>query len=184
MPPVRSTPRVIGASPLTLFQRTFTNPAPKTESAREARRAFFCELCQKGYARMNEFEAHEASYDHQHKKRLKDMKQISKDPMAAEKARRAERKAEQNSGLISFKPVKLDSGSTAGAGFKKGGFKSAKGFKKAFAVDEEKVEEKKVEKKIRLVDDDEESETEEFGYQYYDPRKPTDCHPGCAGIKA
>jgi hypothetical protein len=26
------------------------------------------ELCQKGYSRINEFEAHENSYDHQHKK--------------------------------------------------------------------------------------------------------------------
>ena len=26
------------------------------------------ELCSKGYSRMNEFEAHESSYDHQHKK--------------------------------------------------------------------------------------------------------------------
>ena len=26
------------------------------------------ELCQKGYARMPDFEAHEGSYDHQHRK--------------------------------------------------------------------------------------------------------------------
>lgn len=25
------------------------------------------ELCQKGYARMNEFQAHESSYDHSHR---------------------------------------------------------------------------------------------------------------------
>jgi hypothetical protein len=29
---------------------------------------FVGELCQKGYGRMNEFDAHESSYDHQHKK--------------------------------------------------------------------------------------------------------------------
>ena len=40
----------------------------QTESAREARKSFYCELCQKGYSRINEFEAHEGSYDHQHKK--------------------------------------------------------------------------------------------------------------------
>lgn len=40
----------------------------QTESAREARKSFYCELCSKGYARMNEFEAHEGSYDHLHKK--------------------------------------------------------------------------------------------------------------------
>jgi hypothetical protein len=40
----------------------------QTESAREARKSFCCDLCQKGYSRINEFEAHEGSYDHQHKK--------------------------------------------------------------------------------------------------------------------
>ena len=40
----------------------------QTESAREARKSFYCDLCQKGYSRVNEFEAHEGSYDHQHKK--------------------------------------------------------------------------------------------------------------------
>lgn len=40
----------------------------QTESAREARKSFYCELCGKGYARMNEFEAHEGSYDHLHTK--------------------------------------------------------------------------------------------------------------------
>lgn len=41
---------------------------PQTESAREARKSFYCELCGKGYSRMNEFETHEGSYDHLHKK--------------------------------------------------------------------------------------------------------------------
>ncbi|KAI9681544.1 MAG: hypothetical protein M1817_002829 [Caeruleum heppii] len=123
--------------------RGFTNPAPKTESARAARKSFFCELCQKGYSRMNEFEAHESSYDHTHKQRLKDLKTMTRDPHASTKARRAERKADEKSGLITIKPVKLDGppppstssqlhATTAGAaggggGFKKGGFKSAFG---------------------------------------------------------
>jgi len=59
-----------------VFQRGFTLPSAKTDSAKAARNAFFCDLCQKGYSRMNEFEAHESSYDHQHKKRLKDMKEM------------------------------------------------------------------------------------------------------------
>src|SRR5213595_2555689 len=58
------------------------------------------------------------------------MKQMQRDPMASTKARKAERKADEKSGLITIKPVKLDgaSGSPAaasGGGFKKGGFKSA-----------------------------------------------------------
>lgn len=107
--------------------RAFTNPAPLTDSAREAAKNFFCELCNKGYKRHNEFEAHISSYDHQHKKRLKDMKEMSKNPQAAEKARRAERKADEEAGLISMDPVKLDLAPSKKGGFKKGGFKSAFG---------------------------------------------------------
>ncbi len=40
----------------------------QTESAREARKSFHCDLCNKGYGRINELEAHESSYDHLHKK--------------------------------------------------------------------------------------------------------------------
>ena len=49
------------------LQRGFTLPAAATASAKAARSAFFCELCQKGYSRMNEYEAHQSSYDHTHK---------------------------------------------------------------------------------------------------------------------
>ncbi|KAI9781254.1 MAG: hypothetical protein M1816_002437 [Peltula sp. TS41687] len=229
--------------------RGLTNPAPKTESAREARKSFFCELCQKGYSRMNEFEAHESSYDHQHKKRLKEMKQMQRDPLASSKARRAERKADEKSGLrsITIKPVKLDvpppppsqqqqqgsgSGSTTagaagseltsiagggggggGGGFRKGGFKKAfigsvgaaadeadenaedqkeeggrAGFKKAFiATDSDETrdaagarlereggKEEKRREPQQQQEDGEESDTEDEGYDMYDPRHPTD----------
>ncbi|KAL8761037.1 MAG: hypothetical protein Q9184_002803 [Pyrenodesmia sp. 2 TL-2023] len=46
------------------------HPPAQTESARTARKSFYCDLCQKGYGRINEFEAHEGSYDHLHKKVL------------------------------------------------------------------------------------------------------------------
>ena len=53
---------------------------------------------------------------------------MQRDPNASDKARRAERRADEKSGLISIKPVKLDMGSSkSGGGFKKGGFKSAFG---------------------------------------------------------
>ncbi|KAH0562587.1 hypothetical protein GP486_002730 [Trichoglossum hirsutum] len=138
-----------------------------------------------GYGRMNEFEAHESSYDHQHKKRLKEMKKMQRDPLASTKARKAERRADEKSGLITIKPVKLDSqpasSSGAGGGFKKGGFKSAFGearndgddvlpkgptnFRKAFAGDD-------MDKAVK--GEDEESDTEDEGYEVYDPRRPTD----------
>ncbi|QSZ37102.1 hypothetical protein DSL72_009194 [Monilinia vaccinii-corymbosi] len=167
--------------------RGFTNPAPKTESAREAVKSFYCELCSKGYARMNEYEAHLSSYDHSHKQRLKDMRQLTRDPMASSKARKAEAKANSQSGLISIKlGGEASSGAgAAGAGFKKGGFKKS-GFKSAFApadgeaadvpvkdAAEDKID---VGKNVEVKGEDLESDTDEeqYGPEMYDPRYPTD----------
>ncbi|PWY64524.1 putative C2H2 finger domain protein [Aspergillus heteromorphus CBS 117.55] len=116
--------------------RGFTNPTPKTESARSALSSFTCTLCNKSYSRHPEYEAHISSYDHQHRKRLQDLKQLSRDPNAAEKARRAERKADAEAGLRVIDTPKnvtvpttgagIRSGtSSGGGGFKKGGFKSS-----------------------------------------------------------
>ncbi|KAF2226366.1 hypothetical protein BDZ85DRAFT_211147, partial [Elsinoe ampelina] len=62
---------------------------------------FFCTLCSKGYARAPELEAHENSYDHQHKKRLKEMKSLTRNPTAAVKDSRAEKRRRENSEMIS-----------------------------------------------------------------------------------
>ncbi|KAL4916717.1 hypothetical protein BDW62DRAFT_202378 [Aspergillus aurantiobrunneus] len=111
--------------------RGFTNPAPKTESARSALSSFTCTLCNKSYLRHPEYEAHIGSYDHQHRKRLQDLKQLSRDPNAAEKARRAERKADAEAGLRVLDTAKteftLGTGSSigGGGGFKKAGFRSS-----------------------------------------------------------
>ncbi|KAL4811877.1 hypothetical protein BDW67DRAFT_171105 [Aspergillus spinulosporus] len=107
--------------------RGFTNPAPKTESARSALSSFTCTLCNKSYSRHPEYEAHIGSYDHQHRKRLQDLKQLSRDPNAAEKARRAEKKADAEAGLRVLDTAKTRSASSTGSsgGFKKGGFKSS-----------------------------------------------------------
>ena len=78
--------------------------------------SFYCQLCQKGYTRMNDYEAHLGSYDHSHKQRLKDMKAMVRDPNAAARARRQEAKAD---GVIS---IKLGEGSgSAGGGAGSGG---------------------------------------------------------------
>lgn len=120
------------------------------------------------------------------------MKQMQRDPLAANKARKAERKADEKSGLITIKPVKLDMASSTGTGggFKKGGFKNAFG-KSALVSNDGKREDgdaaeglKKIgsgddqEGKVRrdLVEDDTDDE-----YEYYDPRRPTDCFEACAG---
>ncbi|GAB1312467.1 hypothetical protein MFIFM68171_02677 [Madurella fahalii] len=164
-----------------------TLPPAQTSSAREALQSFYCQLCQKGYSRMNDYEAHLSSYDHSHKQRLKDMKAMVRDPNATARARRQEQKAE---GVISIKLGEAASTSAGGStgGFKKGGFKKT-GFKSAFvpvggaaapATSTNKDEDvpKKDEEglksnqapKSELV----ESDTEDEGYQVYDPRKPTD----------
>lgn len=59
---------------------------------------------------------------------MRDLKQLSKDPNAAERARRAERKADEKAGLLVVEnkaPAPADRGGGAGPGFKKGGFKSS-----------------------------------------------------------
>ncbi|EGP89652.1 uncharacterized protein MYCGRDRAFT_18943, partial [Zymoseptoria tritici IPO323] len=88
-----------------------TLPQPQTDSARDARRAFFCDLCQKGYARSTDFEAHEGSYDHQHRKRLKEMRAMTKDPNAAAKQRLAESRSNASGGLKSVS-IPLSASST------------------------------------------------------------------------
>ncbi|KAK6070838.1 hypothetical protein SCUP234_00099 [Seiridium cupressi] len=155
-----------------------TLPSAQTASARAARQSFYCELCSKGYSRMNDYEAHLSSYDHSHRQRMKDMKQMVKDPTAAARARKAEQKSE---GIISIKLGEggASSNATPGGGFKKGGFKKS-GFKSAFApIDGDGVKEEtpaaaKGEVKEKTLGLQDESETEDEGYEVYDPRKPTD----------
>jgi len=135
---------------------------------------------------MNEYEAHLSSYDHSHKQRLKDMRQLTRDPLASEKARKAEAKANAGSGLISIKIGGEGSGVGKKPGFKKAGFKSAfapaegdssknegAGGEAGMAGDEGQkvVTEAKV---VGYEDPEVESDTEDEGYEMYDPRYPTD----------
>lgn len=140
---------------------------------------------------MNDYEAHLSSYDHSHKQRLKDMKAMVRDPNAAARARRQEQKAE---GVISIKLGEAASASGGGpgggggaaSGFKKGGFKKS-GFKSAFVPlgggaapapvkDDGPLKREEVGVKSGLAPKSElvESDTEDEGYEVYDPRKPTD----------
>ncbi|KAI1102422.1 hypothetical protein F4804DRAFT_265047 [Jackrogersella minutella] len=161
-----------------------TLPPAQTSSARAALQSFYCDLCSKGYSRMNDYEAHLGSYDHSHRQRMKDMKQMVKDPTAGARARKAEAKAD---GLISIK-LGSDSniGASGGGGFKRGGFKKS-GFKSAFtpisgSTDDEINRPKDAdsdnnnskEEKAILRDLNAESDTEDEGYEVYDPHFPTD----------
>lgn len=156
-------------------------PSAKTDSAKAARSAFYCDLCQKGYSRMNEFEAHESSYDHQHRKRLKDMKEMQRQVQTSGRK-------EEKGPLMS---IKLGAGSSkssgGGGGFKKGGFKNA--FAPVGADEDVKKEDDNVDdallKKSGSVLDEKQIEEEDSDVtdqeDYYDPRKPTGCMPGCGG---
>lgn len=119
---------------------------------------------------------------------------MTRDPNAAARARKAEEKA---GGVISIQlggggaPAPATSGG-GGGGFKKGGFKKS-GFKSAFTpiageAEETKAggdagvkkEEEQEDAKVkslglqRVGDDTIESDTEDEGYEMYDPRHPTD----------
>ncbi|KAK3372108.1 hypothetical protein B0H63DRAFT_288680 [Podospora didyma] len=170
-----------------------TLPPAQTSSAREAMQSFFCELCQKGYSRMNDYQAHLSSYDHTHKERLKNLKAMAKDPDAIARARRQEQKA---GGVISMKvdetTSKTGGSGSATGGFKTGGFKKS-GFKPAFvpvadntptapapaATAKEDTPHKDKSGTLPTMDSTTpenkllESDTEDEGYVVYNPRKPT-----------
>ncbi|KAG1151619.1 hypothetical protein G6F37_004900 [Rhizopus arrhizus] len=44
----------------------------------QVKRVFYCELCDKQYNKISEYEQHLQSYDHHHKKRFKDMKETTR----------------------------------------------------------------------------------------------------------
>ncbi|KAG9296025.1 hypothetical protein G9A89_011877 [Geosiphon pyriformis] len=56
--------------------------------------AFYCSLCDKQYSKISEYETHLSSYDHNHRKRFKDMKEISRSTKV-DKKREKERKREE-----------------------------------------------------------------------------------------
>lgn len=132
---------------------------------------------------------------------------MQRDPLSRQKALRAERRADEKSGVqvITIKPLvsgggpinKSSSGDGSG-GFKKGGFKNA--FGEPDVNDETKtmrvgmgeganvgdgdgagVGLKGREGETREEGGDEESESEDEGNEKYDPRRPTGCWAGCPG---
>ena len=111
------------------------------------------------------------------------MKQMSRDPQAAAKARKAERRADEKSGGITIKPVYIPSSYTnKTTGFKKGGFKNAFGSVDDDDEGREKERErgKEVKLEVKGVTGEVESESEEE-WGDYDPRRPTGCGAWCEG---
>lgn len=118
---------------------------------------------------MNEFEAHESSYDHQHKKRLKEMKEMQ---------RQVQPKKEEKGPLMQIKlgtPAKIST--SGGGGFKKGGFKNA------FAPVGEEERSQSEKDDVASVDTKQPSEEVDSDVtddeDYYDPLRPTGCMPSC-----
>ncbi|KAF2153742.1 hypothetical protein K461DRAFT_115555 [Myriangium duriaei CBS 260.36] len=74
---------------------------------------FTCTLCAKSYARFPELEAHENSYDHQHKKRLKDMKALTRNPTSRVVQDRAERKRKEDTNVLGGNTQEVDWRETA-----------------------------------------------------------------------
>lgn len=137
---------------------------------------------------MNEFEAHESSYDHQHKKRLKEMKEMQRQVVQPKKEEKGPLMQIKLGGA--GKSTSSSSGAGTGGGFKKGGFKNA------FPSTEDEVELKKDQNraelpvKVESVQDVEMTKEKDLDSDltdqedYYDPRKPTGCTPACASAVA
>jgi hypothetical protein len=138
-------------------------PPPLTASAREARFAFYCTLCSKGYSRIHEFEAHENSYDHQHKKRFLEMKALQKKP-----ARRGSN--DRSLGAGGVKPITLNLGGEKTGVKKKGGFKSAFGGGEVKVEGVPKADENE---ERRRAEEEPVEESDDEGWGGYDPAQPT-----------
>lgn len=142
---------------------------------------------------MNEFEAHESSYDHQHKKRLKEMKEMQRQVVRDSGPTRKEEKGV----LMSIKLGGSKEKEAGGAGgFRKGGFKKMNAFVSVAGVEEGADADADGDKGVKreegergMVDENENVEVDADSdvtdeEDYYDPRRPTGCHPGCAGVHA
>lgn len=126
---------------------------------------------------MNEYEAHESSYDHQHKKRLKDMKEMQRQVQTAGRK-------EDKGPLMSIKLGSATSKPKTG-GFKKGGFKNAFGPIEDQAEDvkrEQQDPDNELGQKIKGEQDLEEDSDVTDQEDYYDPRRPTGCTPSCPSL--
>ncbi|GAB7363051.1 hypothetical protein MBLNU230_g3344t1 [Neophaeotheca triangularis] len=96
-------------------------PDATTESARQARQAFHCDVCNKGYARVVEYDAHLSGYEHTHNVREQDSRKFRTQMQSANRR-------DDNDGQM--KPMSLEP-KAAGGVKKKPVFKSANNAKPA-----------------------------------------------------
>ncbi|KAL5060851.1 hypothetical protein RYX36_032455 [Vicia faba] len=62
---------------------------------KEIRKVFYCELCNKQYKLAMEFEAHLSSYDHNHRKRFKQMKEMHGSSSRDDRQKREQQRQEK-----------------------------------------------------------------------------------------
>ncbi|KAK9239900.1 hypothetical protein V1525DRAFT_397081 [Lipomyces kononenkoae] len=159
-------------------RRATANPAPRTEAAKQALKNFYCDLCLKGYSRMDEYENHTNSYEHQHRKRFNELRQMQKDTSSIQQRREREAK---ESGM---RAIALDSASvgTSSSTNKSAGFKTIGGGFKRMGGDKRQDTSKittgrtvglKTSGATTKTDDGSDSESD-GDYEHYDPRFPTD----------
>lgn len=112
---------------------------------------------------------------------------MQRDPLSRQKALRAERRADEKSGVqvITIKPLAGPVGAGGGGGgFKKGGFRNAFGGEEAEVSSSttDAVTGENADVSIKEgVTDFVESESEDDGEEKYDPRRPTGCPVACPG---
>jgi hypothetical protein len=137
---------------------------------------------------MNEFEAHESSYDHQHKKRLKEMKEMQRQVVQPKKEEKGPLMQIKLGGA--GKSAASGGGAGTGGGFKKGGFKNAFGAAEDEAEAKKEQEDPEVVMKVENAQDVDMTKLEELDSDYtdeedyYDPRRPTGCTLACSSVVA
>jgi hypothetical protein len=61
----------------------------------EMTKNFYCELCDKQYTRIAEYETHLSSYDHNHKKRFKDMRDFEAERNKEDRLKKQKKREEK-----------------------------------------------------------------------------------------
>ncbi|KAI9009665.1 hypothetical protein BC832DRAFT_552119 [Gaertneriomyces semiglobifer] len=65
------------------------------EEIKSVTAAFYCDICQKQYNKIAEYEAHLSSYDHHHRKRFKELKEMSKKGPATSGAKKSKKEEKE-----------------------------------------------------------------------------------------
>lgn len=111
---------------------------------------YFCELCQKRYSKPHELDTHFLSYEHEHAKRLAELRQLNK-------VKRSEEESVMREVVLENKEVKRG------------------GFKRVFETSRSNVEAKSANERAREPTEQfsNSSFNSEEDYKLYDPKYPT-----------